>query len=96
MNRMLENGTYRDMTPEEIAEIQAQSEQAEREYWANISYEDAVSAEFRKRYSQDKTEAIINNYLLDSINPLFAQEMQEMQDYRAECKAYVKSKKAVI
>ena len=91
--RMFDGKVYRDMTPEEIAEMNAGTEQFEREYWANISYEDAVSTEFRKNYSQDRVEAIVNNYLLDPTNSLFIQEMTEMQQYRAECKAYVKSKK---
>ena len=85
-----------DLTPEELAEVEARRQAAEREYWANISYDEAVSIEFRKQYSQDRVEAIVNNFLSDMTNPLFVQEMQEMQSYRAECKAYVKSKKGVI
>ena len=76
--KICENGKMREMTAEEIAEINAQAEQEEREYWTNISYEQAVSAEFRKNYSQDRVEAIVNNYLLDPTNSLFIQEMAEM------------------
>ena len=90
------NNDIRELTPEELAEMEAQQQAAEREYWANISYDDAVSIEFRKQYSQDRVEAIVNNFLSDMTNPLFIQEMQEMQAYRAECKAYVKTKKGVI
>jgi hypothetical protein len=67
----------------------------EAEYWANVDYDTAVSLEFRKKYSQDRAEATINNYLLDPINEKYAREMQEMQEYRAWCKAYVKEKKGV-
>lgn len=90
------NGIYIPMTPEEIADCEAQAKQAEAAYWAAIPYDEAVSAEFRKEYSQDRVEAIINNYLLDPTNLLFAQEMQEMQDCRARCKAFVKERKAVV
>ena len=92
--RIFDGKQYRDLTPTELAEMQKAQEEAEKSYWANISYEDAVSTEFRKLYSQDRVEAIVNNYLSDMTNPIFVQEMQEMQDYRAQCKAYVKSKKA--
>ena len=91
--KIWKNGKPVELTAEEIAEMNAQVEQAEREYWSIISYEEAVSTEFRKNYSQDKVEAIVNNYLLDPTDMLFIQEMAEMQQYRAECKAYVKSKK---
>ena len=93
--RICENGIYRDLTAEEISERENGARQAEAEYWASISYDEAVSAKFREIYSQDKAEAIINNFLSDMTNPLFIQEMQEMQDYRAYCKSFVKEKKGV-
>jgi hypothetical protein len=46
-----------------------------------------ISKEFRKKYSQDDVEAIMNNYLLDPTNEKYKAEMDEMQAYRAECKA---------
>ena len=46
-----------------------------------------VSAEFRKKYSQDDVEAIVNNYILDPTNEEYKTEMDKMQAYRAECKA---------
>lgn len=46
-----------------------------------------ISKEFRKKYSQDDVEAIVNNYLLDPTNELYKAEMDKMQAYRAECKA---------
>lgn len=90
-----ENGIMREETPEEIAQREQQAAQAEAEYWASLSYDEAVSIEFRKKYTQDRVEAIINNYLLDQADPLFAKEFQEMQTYRAECKKYVKEKKGM-
>ena len=89
------NGEYIHLTSEELAEMQAEQEKAEREYWSNIPYDEAVSAVFREKYSQDHVEAIVNNFLSDMTNPLFIQEMQEMQDYRAYCKAYVKQQKSI-
>ena len=47
---------------------------------------DLISKEFRKKYSQDRVESIINNYLLDPTNEQYAKDMLEMQAYRAECK----------
>jgi head-tail adaptor len=76
--RIFDGKVYRDMTAEEIAEMNAGAEQVEREYWLNISYEEAVSTEFRKNYSKDRVEAIVNNYLLDPTNALFIQEMTDM------------------
>lgn len=81
-----------DITPEELAEMEAQAEAAEREYWENVDYGEAVNTLFRQRYSQHAAEAIINNFLLDPTNEKYAREMQEMQDYRAWCKEYVKEK----
>ena len=93
--RICENGIYRDLTPEELKAMEQANAKAEAEYWASISYEEAVSIEFRKNYSQDRVEAIINNYLFDQTDPLFIKEFQEMQTYRAECKKYVKEKKGM-
>ena len=93
--RIFDGKVYRDLTPEEIAKAEHEAKQAELAYWSSISYEEAVSIEFRKNYSQDRVEAIINNYLLDQTDPLFIKEFQEMQTYRAECKEYVKEKKGM-
>lgn len=81
------------MTEEEIAQLKAEAEKAEAEYWRNISYDEAVSAEIRKKYSQDAVEAILNNFLADPTNELFKTEFFALQDYRAECKAFVKEMK---
>lgn len=53
-------------------------------------YGNLVSREFRKRYSNDKCEAIINNYLDDPTNEKYVAEFREMQEYRKQCKAEVR------
>ena len=45
-----------------------------------------ISKEFRKKYSQDQVEAIVNNYILDPTNEHYKADMMEMQAYRAKCK----------
>lgn len=82
-----DNGIYREPTAEEIAEMNAQAEQAEREYWANISYDEAVDAEIRKRYSVSQEFAILRQ---KDEKP---QEYQQYFDYCEKCKAYAKQKK---
>ena len=93
MDKICENGVCREMTPEEIASMQAEAEAAEREYWQNISYEDAVHREIRKRYPQQDVEAILNNYLAFPDNSECLAEFRQLQQYRVECKAFVKQKK---
>ena len=83
------NGKPVEMTPEEIAQIKAEHEQYEREYWRNIPYADAVDAEIRKKYSQSDEFAILR------------QKDEKPEEYAAyyayceECKAYVKQKKGI-
>lgn len=84
---------YGIMTSEELAEQQAQAEQAEREYWQSVSYDDAVHDLVRKRYSQQAVEAILNNFLAFPDVEEYVSEFKELQKYRLECKAYVKQKK---
>ena len=91
--RIWENGDYRELTQKEIAQRQAEAEAAEREEWQSISYDDAVNREIRKRYPQQDVEAILNNYLAFPENPEYVEEFRQLQQYRVECKAYVKQKK---
>lgn len=84
------NGKYIEMTQEEIAKMQADEEAAERKKWASISYDEAVDDEIRKRYPQRAVEAIINNYLASPENTEYVREFLELQEYRAQCKVYVK------
>lgn len=46
-----------------------------------------VSRKFREKYSNDKCEAIVNNYLDDPTNKEYLAEFKEMQDYRKQCKS---------
>lgn len=89
MIKML-NGKMVEMTAEEIAEMNAQRQEAEREYWTNISYEDAVNAEIRKKYSESAEFAILRQ---KDEKP---NEYAEYYSYCEECKAYVKEKKGLI
>lgn len=57
--RIYENGTYRDLTPEEIAAITADQAEQERQYWLSTPYDEAVDAEIRKRYSASQEFAIL-------------------------------------
>lgn len=50
-------------------------------------YAQEVSRLFRKKYTQNAVEAIINNYLLDTTDERYMAEFLEMQEYRASCKA---------
>lgn len=92
MNRCI-NGKIVEITPEEIAQQQAQAEQAEREKWLITPYDEAVNNMIRERYPQRAVEAIINNYLAFPENNEYVREFLELQEYRVECKAFVKAKK---
>ena len=84
-----ENGIVRDMTDEEIAAVQVENERAERDYWQNISYGDAVDAEIRRRYSVSEEFAILRQ---KDEKP---EEYAEYYAYCEECKTYVKERMAV-
>lgn len=83
-----ENGIPRKMTAEEIAEMNAQVQATECEYWASIPYDDAVNAEIRKEYSESQEFAILRQ---KDEKP---QEYEQYYTYCENCKAYVKQKKA--
>ena len=86
--KIYENGSYRDLTPEEIAQMQAEQEQAEKEYWQSVSYDDAVNTKIRERYTESQEFAILR------------QKDEKPEEYNAyyayceECKAFVKVKKS--
>ena len=84
-----ENGIYRDLTPEEIADENAKAEKAEREHWVNIPYDEAVNAKIRERYTESQEFAILRQR---DEKPT---EYAEYYAYCEECKAYVKEKKGV-
>ena len=79
------NGQYIELTPSEIAQQQAEQAAAERAYWQSVSYDDAVDAEIRKRYSVSQEFAILR---LREEKP---DEYAAYYAYCEECKAYVKA-----
>lgn len=84
--RICENGTCRDMTPEEIAAMTADQAERERQYWLTTPYDEAVDAEIRKRYSVSQEFAILRQK---------AEKPEEYAEYYAyceTCKAHVKEK----
>ena len=82
--KIYKNGIYREMTPEEIVEIEKQQLKFEHEYWKSIDYDEAVNNEIRKRYSASEEFAILRQR--DS-KP---EEYSVYYAYCEECKAYVK------
>ena len=86
--RIYENGIYRDLTPTELAEMQKAQEEQEKAYWTNISYDEAVNAEIRKKYSESQEFAILRQ------RDEKPSEYEEYYSYCEECKAYVKEQKA--
>jgi head-tail adaptor len=90
MSLIWENGKVREMTAEEIAEMNAQAEQVEREYWLNISYDEAVNTEIRKKYSESQEFAILRQA---NAKP---EEYEIYYNYCEECKAYVKAKQKEV
>jgi hypothetical protein len=83
------NGIYRDLTPAEIAEMEAQAAEQERQYWQTTPYDDAVDAEIRKRYSVSQEFAILRQ---KDEKPV---EYAEYYVYCEQCKAYVKEKQSL-
>ena len=82
--RICEDGIYRDMTPSEIASMEAERAQIEHDYWTNVSYDDAVDAEIRKKYSVSQEFAILRQKDEKS------GEYATYYAYCEECKSYVK------
>ena len=82
------NGKYLDLTSEELAQMQAEAERAEAEYWSSIPYDEAVNAKIRERYSESQEFAILRQ------RDEKPEEYAEYYTYCEECKAFVKSMKA--
>lgn len=78
--KIYENGKYRELTAEEIAEAQT----AEREYWLTTPYDDAVDAEIRKRYSVSQEFAILRQ------RDEKPEEYATYYAYCEECKRHVR------
>lgn len=79
-----------ELTPSELAEMQKAQEEQEKAYWTNISYEEAVNAEIRKKYTESAEFAILRQ---KDEKP---NEYAEYYSYCEECKAYVKEKQSTI
>lgn len=78
--KIYENGIYRDITTQELAEL----EQETAQYRATVSYEEAVNTQIRQQYSESAEFAILR------------QKDEKPEEYAAyyayceECKARVK------
>lgn len=59
------------------------------ESWDEL-YGSIVSKKFREKYSNDKCEAIVNNYLDDPMNEKYSTEFRQMQEYRKFCKKFAR------
>jgi hypothetical protein len=82
--RKFDGKVYRDMTPEEIAEMNAGAERFEREYWASIPYDEAVQNEIHKKYTLDQEIALLRQQKEKPI------EYAEYFVYCEQCKDFVK------
>ena len=87
--KIYKNEICRDMTEEEISAMKAEAEKAEAEYWQSISYNDAVNAKIREKYSESQEFAILRQ------RDEKADEYSEYYAYCEECKALVKAKKGI-
>ena len=74
----------RDMTAEEIAEIENSAINEEKAYWLSNSYDNLVDNEIRKKYSVSQEFAILRQ---KDEKPT---EYAEYYSYCEECKTYVK------
>ena len=83
------NGQYIELTAEEIAQVQAEAERAEAEYWASIPYDEAVNTKIRERYTVSQ-ECAIQRQKDDK-----PEEYIAYYAYCEECKAFVKEKKGL-
>lgn len=88
--KIYKNGVIRELSPSEIATMQAEAERAEAEYWKNSGYDEAVNAEIRKRYSETQEFSILRQ---KDEKP---DEYAEYYAYCEECKAHVKTKKGLM
>lgn len=87
--KKLINGKYIEMTDDEIAQSYIGLDEAETEYWETISYDDAVNAEIRKKYTESQEFSILRQ------RDEKPEEYAEYYAYCEECKAYVKGKKGM-
>ena len=76
--------TTRELTAEEIAEMQSSIVNEEKAYWLSNSYDELVNTEIRKRYSVSQEFAILRQ---KDEKPT---EYAEYFAYCEKCKAFVK------
>lgn len=81
------NGEIVEMTAEEIAALNAEQEAAEREYWQNVLYGEAVNAKIRERYTESQEFAILRQ------RDEKPDEYEAYYAYCEDCKAFVKDQK---
>ena len=80
------NGVSVEITPEELAAIEAEAASAEAAYWQSIDYGEAVNAKIRERYSESQEFAILRQ---KDDKP---EEYAEYFAFCENCKAAVKEK----
>jgi hypothetical protein len=85
--KKLINGKYIELTPEEIAEAEAQQFEAEKQYWQTVDYGEAINSEIRKKYTDSEEFAILRQ---KEEKP---DEYAEYFAYCESCKAFVKAQK---
>lgn len=81
------NGQYIELTSEEIILLQEETKKAEKEYWTNIPYDEAVNTKIRERYTESQEFAILRQ---KDEKP---EEYAKYYTYCEECKGFVKVKK---
>ena len=81
------NGQIVEITPEELAAIEAEAEAAEAAYWQSIDYGEAVNAKIRERYSASQEFAVLRQR---DDKP---DEYAEYYAFCESCKTFVKGKK---
>ena len=86
--KICENGVYRELTPAEIAEMETQAVEQERQYWQTTPYDVAVDAEIRKRYTISQEFAILRQ------RDEKPEEYDAYYAYCEECKTLVKERQA--
>ena len=86
--KIFDGKEYRFETEEEVLAREKAEADAEATYWANVSYDEAVDIEIRKKYTVSQEFAILRQ---KDEKP---EEYAAYYTYCEECKAYVKSKKS--
>lgn len=91
--KSLINGKYVEIAEKEISEeytkiIETEQKEKELEYWQNISYDEAVNIEIRKKYTESQEFSILRQ---KDEKPT---EYQTYYEYCEKCKTFVKEKKA--